>query len=113
MFSVWRAENDAVTKGRAQEKVRAAVQSGYITRGMQAWALALCRSDEASFNEFLSCVGPVFAHIGQPVRISVATPDRFNRAAQSEAEAKPAIDHELTGFEHYLEGALKARLAAM
>lgn len=92
MLSMRRAENAEVIEGRAQEKVRAAVNSGYITRGMQDWALALCRSDEASFDEFLSGVGPVFAHFGQPSPVTGRpSPDRFTRAAHSESETEAAI----------------------
>ena len=91
MLSVRRAENAEVTEGRAQEKVRAAVNAGYITRGMQDWALALCRSDEASFDDFLSGVGPVFAHFGKPAPVSGPAPDRFSRTAQSESETEAAI----------------------
>ena len=91
MLSVRRAENAEVVEGRAREKVRAAVNSGYITRGMQDWALALCRSDEASFDQFLTGVGPVFTHFGQPSPVSGSAPDRFSRAAQSETETEAAI----------------------
>lgn len=92
MLSVRRAENDAVAEGRAQEKVRVAVQSGYITRGMQDWALALCRSDEVSFDAFLSGVGPTFAHFGKPSPVTGRpAPDWLSRAAQDETEAEAAI----------------------
>ena len=91
MLSVRRAENAEVAEGRAQEKVRAAVNAGYITRGMQDWALALCRSDEASFDDFLSGVGPVFAHFGKPAPVSGPAPDRISRTAQSESETEAAV----------------------
>ena len=58
------AERRATDQGRAQEKVRVAIQQRYITPGMRDWALALCQSDEVSFDAFLTKVGPVFAHFG-------------------------------------------------
>ena len=79
------------TQNGAQEKVRAVVDAGYITRGMRGWALALCRSDEASFDDFLTGVGPTFAHFSQPVKVSGPAPDRFTRAAASESEAEAAV----------------------
>ena len=60
------AERRATDQGRAQEKVRAAIQQRYITPGMRDWALALCQSNEASFDAFLTKVGPVFANFGGP-----------------------------------------------
>lgn len=96
MLSSRRAEMAEVNEGRAKEKVRAAVQAGYITRGMQDWALALCRSDEASFDEFLTGVGPTFAHFSQRPSVSGRTaPDRFGHAAQSESETEAAICSQL------------------
>lgn len=92
MLSTRRAEMAEVNEGRAQEKVRAAVQAGYITRGMQEWALALCRSDEASFDQFLTGVGPTFAHFSQRPNISgQSAPDRFTRAAPSQDDTEAAI----------------------
>ncbi len=58
------AERRATDQGRAQEKVRVAIQQRYITPGMRDWALALCQSDEGSFDAFLTKVGPVFAYLG-------------------------------------------------
>jgi len=91
MLSTRRAEHDAVAEGRAQEKVRVALQSGYIRRGIQGWALALCRSDEASFDGFLSGVGPTFAHFGKPSPVTGPAPDQISRAAQSESETEAEI----------------------
>ena len=92
MLSSRRAEMAEVNEGRAQEKVRAAVQAGYITRGMRDWALALCRSDEASFDQFLTGVGPTFAHFSQRPNVSgQPAPDRFTRAAPSQDDTEAAI----------------------
>ncbi len=69
-------ERRAADQGRAQEKVRAAIQQRYITPGMREWALALCQSDEASFDAFLGNAGPVFAHLGKPSTAPVMVPNR-------------------------------------
>jgi hypothetical protein len=69
-------ERRTADRGRAQEKVRAAIQQRYITPGMRDWALALCESDEASFDAFLGKVGPVFAHLGKSPSAPAAVPDR-------------------------------------
>jgi len=48
---------------RAQQKVEDAIKRGHISGGMRDWALALCRSDEASFDAFLDATPPAFAHL--------------------------------------------------
>lgn len=91
MLSVHRAEQAEVSEDRAKEKVSSAVNAGYITRGMQDWAMALCRSDESSFDQFLTNVGPVFAHLGQPARMSGPASGRTSPVVKAEGEAEAAI----------------------
>lgn len=91
MLSVHRAEQAVVSEGRAREMVRSALNAGCITRGMQDWAMALCRSDESSFDQFLTNVGSVFAHLGQPARMSGPAPGRTSPVAKAEGEAEAAI----------------------
>ena len=66
MLADRRAERRVIDQGRAQEKVRAAIQQHYITPGMREWALGLCQSDEASFDAFLKNAGPVFSYLVGP-----------------------------------------------
>lgn len=66
MLQERRQERAQVAEGQAQEKVRAAMQRGYISPAMKDWAVALCRSDEAAFDTFLEKSGPIFATIGRP-----------------------------------------------
>lgn len=61
MMAERRTELATATEGRAQLKVDAAFRQGYIHGGMREWALALCRSDEAAFDNFLQKSGPTFA----------------------------------------------------
>lgn len=77
-------ERSKVAEGRWQEKVRVAVQSGYITNGMKGWALDLCRSDETAFEDFLTKAGPTFAHLGRP---QAAQPPRPEVAVQRQSES--------------------------
>lgn len=42
-------------------KVTAAMQSGKVSTTMRDWALALCRSNPGSFDEFVSRVPPIIA----------------------------------------------------
>lgn len=89
-----REEQNSFADGRAQEKVRIAVQQGYITNGMRNWALALCRSDERSFDDFLSGVGPTFAYLMKPAP-GHANPPALHQSARAESEAEAAICSQL------------------
>ena len=66
MLSDRQFERASVRKDRVQDKVSAAVQQGYLTRGMRDWALALCSSDETAFDDFCTKAGPSFSHLSQP-----------------------------------------------
>ncbi|MFV0474149.1 MAG: phage protease [Pikeienuella sp.] len=43
--------------------VDGAVMDGYITPAMRGWATALCRSDPASFRDFMASSAPQWAHL--------------------------------------------------
>ena len=75
-------ERLALSEERAEEKVNRAFKEGFLVTAMKPWALALCRSDEAAFDDYLAKSGPVFAHLMKPSH-TTATP----RAAASEAAA--------------------------
>ena len=73
---------------RANTRVNAAVEAGYLTPGMRDWAVALCRSDPASFDAFVQKATPVYAHLFEPAqRLSMNSQGRQsapNRAASAE-----------------------------
>ena len=86
-----RAAHSALAGGRAAEKVRVALQQGYITNGMKDWALALCQTDEGSFDNFLATTGPSFAYLSKSAGIEGLPPGQSHRAAESESETEAAI----------------------
>ena len=48
---------------RASAKVEKAMKDGYITRAMKDWALELCSTNEAAFDNFLGSSAPLYAHL--------------------------------------------------
>lgn len=54
---------------------------GYLSPAMRGWALALCKSDETSFDQFIERSIPQFAGLSQPATTS-ATPPHAARAAR-------------------------------
>jgi phage I-like protein len=52
-----------MSEERATAKVEAALRKGHLSPAMKTWAVALCRSDEAAFDAFVSTVPPAFAHL--------------------------------------------------
>ena len=57
-------ERSTNTERRVLAKVNEASSKGYILGGsMREWALALCRSDEGTFDTFLETSGPRFAYL--------------------------------------------------
>lgn len=84
-------ERGKMAEGRAQEKVRVAVQSGYITNGMRGWALDLCRSDEATFDDFLTRAGPTFAHLSRPTASAAPVRGEVALQRQSESDLEAAV----------------------
>ena len=63
-----------MSEGRASGKVADALRRGFITPAMREWAMALCQSDEASFDRFLSSAVPAFAHLTKPSRAAALPP---------------------------------------
>ncbi|MFN3970885.1 MAG: phage protease [Gemmobacter sp.] len=82
-------ERVVLAEGRAAEKVNAALRQGYITPAMRDWALALCRSDESSFDGFLAKTGPAFAHLFKTTHTAGPPPglDRPNPAGDTPENA--------------------------
>lgn len=74
------AERTVQTDARIKAKVDAAARDHYITNGMKDWALSLCRSDEAAFDDFCTKSGPTFAYLFKPAggRHEAQTPERRN-----------------------------------
>lgn len=54
-----------LSESRAGEKVADAMARGYLSPAMKPWALALCRSNEASFDAFVASTVPPLAHLAQ------------------------------------------------
>jgi phage I-like protein len=72
--------------GRAQLKVDAAFRQGYFHGGMRDWALALCQSDEAAFDNFLTKAGPTFAGLTKTYgTTAMGTPPSARTSNRSEA----------------------------
>lgn len=64
------------SKERAERKVAEAMQRGHLTPAMRDWALALCASDEASFDAFLSKSAAPYAHLSRRTVAAAAPPER-------------------------------------
>ena len=65
-------ERTIASEVRAQDKVNAAFQKGYLHGGLRDWALALCQSDETAFDKFLEQSGPIFSHLLKPTHMNSA-----------------------------------------
>jgi phage I-like protein len=66
---------------RASLKVAEALRTGHISPALKDWATALCRSDEASFDRFLSSTLPQFGHLMHPSHAAGRLlPSRTDRA---------------------------------
>lgn len=65
-----------ITEERAEARVKDAMARGYLSPAMRGWALALCKSDEASFEEFLGKSIPHFASVvgAAPITTSAKPP---------------------------------------
>lgn len=57
------AERQAVAMARIERKVGEAVSAGVFPPSLRGWALALARTNEGSFDEFIDKVGKPFAHL--------------------------------------------------
>jgi len=57
----------AMSQERAERKVNAAVEDGYITPAMRGWALSLCTQDPESFDAFMASALPAYAHLGEKI----------------------------------------------
>lgn len=83
--------NDALNmllRKTAEEKVKAAFDSGHLSGGMQKWALELCMKDEASFDEFIRRTPAMFSHL-----LKGNTRHTYQHTAQSEPhESEEAME---------------------
>lgn len=82
MLESRREERLALSAAQAEEKVSRATRDGYLTPAMRSWAVALCRSNEAAFDDFVAKSGPVFAKLMKPtvareVPLSTFGPEAF------------------------------------
>lgn len=77
-----------MSEDRAREKVAVATRKGYLSPAMQDWAIALCRSDEASFDAFVAKATPAFAHLTAESHLRGQPPGRGRTVtASAEVEA--------------------------
>lgn len=73
---------------RAGQKVAEALRLGQISPAMKEWATALCRSDEASFDQFVASTGAPFARLLLPTHANgLPTASRQDRAGSELADA--------------------------
>jgi phage I-like protein len=75
------------TAARAEEKVADALRRGFLSPAMKGWAMALCRSDEASFDAFLSSTLLAFASVTQSFDHLRAPPSARLATAPASPEA--------------------------
>lgn len=68
----------------ASARVSEATAAGYLTPAMHDWAVALCRSDPASFDSFIQAATPTYSHLF----------DRAQRPALNGARAQSAASAE-------------------
>ena len=76
-------ERLALSEERAEAKVDRAFKDGFLVTAMKPWALALCRSNEVAFDDYIAKSGPIFAHLLKPSQTTGTPP----RAAASDAAA--------------------------
>ena len=80
-----------MSEARATEKVSEAMRSGFLSPAMKPWALALCRSDEASFDTFLQTTIPPFAHLLKSSTDHLRAPPVAGRGPILGTEAQEAL----------------------
>lgn len=54
----------------AETRVNAAMERGHISPGMRSWAVALCATDPASFDDFVNSSPAPFAHLFGPSKVA-------------------------------------------
>lgn len=74
-------------EARKQFKVAQAMEKGHISPGMRDWAISLCRSDEASFDAFVTKTPAMFAHLFKPITTLYEHSAGKSIAASDEATA--------------------------
>jgi len=94
MLESRREERLALSAAQAEEKVNRATRDGYLSPAMRSWAVALCRSNEAAFDDFVAKSGPVFAHILKP-SVTRAVPPGTLDAEVSASDLERAICEQL------------------
>ena len=78
----------AQAEARTAEKVETALARGQIAPAMKSWALGLCRSDEAAFDDYLAKTPPIYGHLKSEILTTAPPPAGHGRgAAPGEIEA--------------------------
>lgn len=73
---------------RADQWVAEALRLGHIPPAMKDWAMALCRSNEASFDSFIASSGQTFSKLLRPSHVAAVPPQsRQDRAGSELADA--------------------------
>lgn len=81
------AERLALGVQRAEGKVNTAIASGSFPPALRDWALALCKADEARFDEFVGKIGTSFSQLFQASHASALPGAGIQQQATPEEEA--------------------------
>ena len=84
-----RERNCTIAAARESEiktRVERAVMSGRMPPAFRDWATALCRHDQAMFDQFVDSVAPSFAHLWKPSPVPDAYPGARTRSGADEAD---------------------------
>lgn len=81
-----RVELATLAEAQVLSKVNAAMNGGYFPPALRDWALALCRSDPASFDDFVRNTAPPYAHLFRAV-LPGSPPSSERSRDVSEAES--------------------------
>lgn len=83
-----RAQSKAIASEElATARVNEATRAGYLTPAMHGWAVSLCRANPESFDDFLRCAAPAYAHLFQPTQLPALNREGNSRASTAEEAA--------------------------
>jgi phage I-like protein len=87
-------ERTALAESQVAAKVDRAVREGYVTPAMRGWAVALCRSDEAAFDNFLETAGPAWGYLLKETHTK-GTPPGVSTSPVPQSDVERAIYEQL------------------
>lgn len=85
------SEAATLSEDRIQAKVSEAFNAGYLTTSVKDWATALCRKDEAAFDDFLKTSAPAYGHLLQPSHTTAMPPDAGHVQSAQMSDVAEAI----------------------